>query len=247
MWQAPEVLDHAQTSPAADMYAWGCLVWELFTRDHLHVIAAAEKAAPAPAPAPAPAAAGAKDAVVAVVAVAATAASSPSASSSASSPSSRVIRHPLWAALRVLRADGKDEIRPPVPDYVPEAYATLIRKCWLRVPGHRPLGPDVLPAVAHIRAAGIPKHELNVAGAAQYRKKQLVQAFPSAHPVVVSKSWGSGQSKPGDWIIVGPNDDVYTCDAAIFQRTYVRGACMWCVGVKYVGMRKESVCLDASS
>ena len=28
------------------------------------------------------------------------------------------------------------------------------------------------------------------------------------------------ESKPGDWIIVGQGDDVYTCDHAIFLKTY---------------------------
>jgi hypothetical protein len=38
----------------------------------------------------------------------------------------------------------------------------------------------------------------------------------------VYKPWGTGEGKKGDWVLVGPNDDVYTCDAAIFLKTYVR-------------------------
>ncbi len=28
--------------------------------------------------------------------------------------------------------------------------------------------------------------------------------------------------QPGDWVIVGPDDDVYTCDAKVFSQTYER-------------------------
>ena len=38
--------------------------------------------------------------------------------------------------------------------------------------------------------------------------------------MTVYKTWGTGESKRGDYVIVGPDDDVYTCDAAIFMKTY---------------------------
>lgn len=33
---------------------------------------------------------------------------------------------------------------------------------------------------------------------------------------------GTGEGKRGDWVLVGVGDDVYTCDAAIFRKTYAR-------------------------
>jgi hypothetical protein len=46
---------------------------------------------------------------------------------------------------------------------------------------------------------------------------------------------GTGEGKKGDWVLVGPNDDVYTCNEEIFSNTYEPGMYMYvyvCVCVR---------------
>eukprot|EP00455_Lapot_gusevi_P055727 TRINITY_DN9101_c0_g2_i1.p1 TRINITY_DN9101_c0_g2~~TRINITY_DN9101_c0_g2_i1.p1 ORF type:complete len:218 (-),score=86.10 TRINITY_DN9101_c0_g2_i1:67-720(-) len=123
---------------------------------------------------------------------------------------------PIQAAMGVINQD----LRPVIPEFVPPAFAALIRSCWSRDPKQRPTFPQLLERLAHIRQQGLPRLELSAKNAKLYRKKILVYAFRSSDPVTVFKSWGTGESKPGDWVIVGPGDDVYTCDAKIFMSTY---------------------------
>jgi serine/threonine protein kinase len=123
---------------------------------------------------------------------------------------------PVQAAMAVMTKDA----RPNIPDFVPQAWTALIGACWQRDKTRRPRFPEIVATVQQIRKAGLPRTTLSRANAAHYRKNALVHAVRSADPVTVFKSWGSGESKAGDWIIVGKGDDVYTCDHAIFMKTY---------------------------
>lgn len=104
---------------------------------------------------------------------------------------------------------------------VPPKFASLMSDCWQRDPRQRPTFQSILQRLAILKQEGLPRIELSVAaGAKLYRKKTLVFAYKSKDPVIVQKSWGTGEGKKGDYILVGPGDDVYTCDASIFRNTY---------------------------
>ena len=126
--------------------------------------------------------------------------------------------NPHQAALAVIAEDR----RPDIPPFVPPKFAALMRDCWLRDPRARPSLPQVLERLAVLRKEGLPRLELGLGVAKLYRKKTLVFAYKSKDAVIVYKPWGTGEGKKGDWVLVGPGDDVYTCDAAIFLRTYSR-------------------------
>jgi serine/threonine protein kinase len=120
------------------------------------------------------------------------------------------------AALAVMTQDT----RPRVPDYTPPRVRNLIERCWHRDPAQRPPFHQILQELKVIAEEGLPRLELTLANAHLYRKKHHVYAFPSRDVVTVHKPWGTGRSKPSDWVIVGPGDDVYTCAADIFFKTY---------------------------
>lgn len=162
-WMAPEAMQQKEYTERSDIYSFGMIMWELFTRK-----------TPFPE------------------------------------------MNPHQAALAVITEDA----RPVIPDFVPPRFHSLIEDCWQRDPDRRPSFTAVLEALAVITKEGLPRTHLTSTNARFYRKSHVVSAFQSKDIVTVFKSWGTGQSKPGDWIIVGPNDDVYTCDAAIFMKTY---------------------------
>ena len=125
---------------------------------------------------------------------------------------------PIKAAMLVLT----ENLRPKIPSFVPTEVSQLIVDCWQREASLRPNFKSILKKLEKIKADGIPRLELSRANAQLYRKGVLVDAFQSKDSIIVYKAWGSGESKPGDWVIVGPGKDVYTCDRAIFESTYRR-------------------------
>lgn len=162
-WLAPESMERGEYSERSDVYAFGMVVWELFTRDI---------------------------------------------------PFTNMSPH--QAALAVITEDK----RPDIPLFVPPKFAQLIQQCWSRDPSKRPSFPQVIEALAVLKKEGLPRIELSLANTKLYRKKTTVFAFKSKDAVIVYKPWGTGEGKKGDWVLVGPGDDVYTCDAAIFAKTY---------------------------
>jgi serine/threonine-protein kinase CTR1 len=126
--------------------------------------------------------------------------------------------NPHQAALAVIAEDK----RPDIPAFVPPKFAQLMQSCWQRDPKARPSMQSVLQSLAVLKAEGLPRIELtaHMARVSLYRKRTLVFAYKSKDSVIVYKPWGTGEGKKGDWVLVGPGDDVYTCDAAIFARTY---------------------------
>lgn len=54
----------------------------------------------------------------------------------------------------------------------------------------------------------------------KYRKRIIVKAFKSAESITYHRSWGDRKYPPGHWVIVGPNNDIYGCDARVFESTY---------------------------
>jgi serine/threonine protein kinase len=124
--------------------------------------------------------------------------------------------NPHQAVLAILTEDA----RPRIPDFVPPRMAELIGECWARDPARRPSFAQILERLDVIRREGVPRLELSLDNARLYRKRHFVHAFRCKDEVTVFKSWGTGVSKKGDWVIVGPDDDVYTCDAAVFAATY---------------------------
>lgn len=67
---------------------------------------------------------------------------------------------------------------------------------------------------------GAKKIEVDKSNAAEYGKKTTVWAHRTNAPVVIEKEWGRSDGEPGDYIIVGPNDDAYMCNAELFESTY---------------------------
>lgn len=70
------------------------------------------------------------------------------------------------------------------------------------------------------RALGSQKIEVDKSNAAEYCKKTTVWAHQTNAPVKIQKEWGLSDGLPGDYIIVGPNDDAYMCNAELFESTY---------------------------
>lgn len=162
-WLAPEAMENQEFSEASDVYSFGMIVWEMFTRQ-----------APFPN------------------------------------------MNPHQAALSVIN----DDARPDIPAFVPPNFQNLITSCWQRDPQRRPAFSRIIQLVAQLKEEGLPRVELSLATSKLYRKKVTVFAFKSKDTVIVHKPWGTGESKKGDWVVVGPSDDVYTCDAIIFEKTY---------------------------
>eukprot|EP01006_Ploeotia_vitrea_P007652 TRINITY_DN1771_c0_g1_i1.p1 TRINITY_DN1771_c0_g1~~TRINITY_DN1771_c0_g1_i1.p1 ORF type:complete len:798 (+),score=383.68 TRINITY_DN1771_c0_g1_i1:124-2517(+) len=162
-WLAPEVMESQLFTEKADVYSYGMILWELFSRK-----------SPFPD------------------------------------------MNPHQAALAVLT----DDARPTIPEYVPPRWRDLISECWARDASRRPSFKSVLKKLKVITNEGLPRLNLTTDNAHLYRKKHAVFAFRSKDQVTVFKSWGTGESKRGDWVIVGSGDDVYTCDAEIFEKTY---------------------------
>jgi serine/threonine protein kinase len=124
--------------------------------------------------------------------------------------------NPYQAAMAVITEDK----RPLIPAYVPPNFTDLIETAWHRNPKKRPSFPKILKMLERLAEEGLPRTELTLRNAHFYRKRATVFAFKSKDPVIVYKSWGTGESKPGDFIVVGPKDDIYTCDAGVFKNTY---------------------------
>jgi serine/threonine protein kinase len=122
------------------------------------------------------------------------------------------------AALAVL----SDDYRPDIPAFVPPRMRSLIENCWLKDPKERPLFMDVIEELKNIRSDGLPRLELSLdlEGTHMFEKKTTVFAFKSRDTVIVNKPWGTGEAQKGDYVVIGPDDDVYTCAADIFDRTY---------------------------
>lgn len=113
-------------------------------------------------------------------------------------------------------------LRPEIPSFVPPQFRALIERCWHSDPTKRPSFDKVTEALEAISKLKLPRMDLRKANAKYYTKKAVVYAFRSLDKVIVRKSWGTGESKKGDFVIVGPNCDVYTCDAPIFLKSYAR-------------------------
>lgn len=43
---------------------------------------------------------------------------------------------------------------------------------------------------------------------------------PGGHYIQVQSTGGVMIANPGDWIVRGPDDDIYVCDAQVFEKTY---------------------------
>ncbi len=54
----------------------------------------------------------------------------------------------------------------------------------------------------------------------KYRKRIVILAFRSTDGATYHKSWGDQRCQPGHWVVVGPDGDVYGCDAIVFHETY---------------------------
>mmetsp|Transcript_37103 Transcript_37103/g.72883 ORF Transcript_37103/g.72883 Transcript_37103/m.72883 type:complete len:793 (+) Transcript_37103:39-2417(+) len=124
--------------------------------------------------------------------------------------------NPHQAALAVVTKD----LRPKIPEFIPPGFAQLIADCWTRNPKQRPTMKEVIPRLKKLKEDGLPRTNLSLKNSKLWRKKVTVFAFRSKDPVTVSKSWGTGEGKPGDYVVVGQGEDVYTCDYAIFKKTY---------------------------
>ncbi len=124
--------------------------------------------------------------------------------------------NPHQAALAVVT----DNYRPEIPAFVPPKFRELIEACWHPDPSKRPTFQIIADKLKELEQLGLPRTELNLSNAKLYMKKAAVYAFKSKDVAIVSKPWGTGESKKGDYVVVGPNDDVYTCDATIFAKTY---------------------------
>lgn len=61
---------------------------------------------------------------------------------------------------------------------------------------------------------------LTVHNAGQYRKRFTVYAFQSPDPIEVKKHWGLSAGQRDDWLIVGPENDIYTCPNDLFLKSY---------------------------
>jgi serine/threonine protein kinase len=162
-WQAPEVMESKLYTEASDVYSYGMVMWEVFTRK-----------VPFPD------------------------------------------MNPHQAALAVVAEDK----RPTIPSFVPPGFHKLIEDCWHRSANRRPSFRDVVTRLRKLEQLGLPRTDLGATNARLYKKKATVYAFRSKDVVIVHKPWGIGESKKGDIVVVGPNDDVYTCDYEIFRKTY---------------------------
>lgn len=164
---APEVMEQETFSPASDVYSFGMIMWEMFTRKV---------------------------------------------------PFTDL--NPHQAALAVIMNDK----RPEIPTYVPSRYSDLIQACWQKDPSARPTMPHILQTLSQLKQLGIPRLELDRSNSGLYQKKTRVFAFQAKDVVIVYKQGMSTQSgmrsKKNDWIVVGQDDDVYTCDDKVFQNTY---------------------------
>jgi hypothetical protein len=56
--------------------------------------------------------------------------------------------------------------------------------------------------------------------AMKYKKRITVKAYRSSESITYHRNWGDRKYPPGHWVIVGPNNDIYGCDAKIFESTY---------------------------
>jgi serine/threonine protein kinase len=162
-WQAPEAMESQLFSEASDVYSFGIIMWEMFTRQV---------------------------------------------------PFGDM--NPYQAAMAVITENK----RPFIPAFVPPHFTNLIELAWHQNPQKRPPFPEILKSLEHLAEEGLPRFELTTRNARFYRKQATVFAFKSKDPVIVYKSWGTGESKPGDYVVVGPRDDIYTCDSGVFEDTY---------------------------
>ncbi len=154
-WQSPEAMERGEYSESSDTYAFGMVIFELFTREI---------------------------------------------------PFRNL--NPHQAALAVIAEDK----RPHIPAFVPPKFGALMQACWLRDPHQRPSMAEILSALSILKNEGLPRIELSMqlSHVALYRKRTLVFAYKSKDSVIVYKPWGTGEGKKGDWVLVGPGDDVYT-------------------------------------
>lgn len=127
---------------------------------------------------------------------------------------------PHQAALAVITRQA----RPKIPHYVPNGLATLIKACWHQDPSMRPNFEGILVALDRLAKMGLPKLELATGNSGLYQKKTRVNAFQTSDVVIVYKAGMSTKAgmrcKRNDWVVVGTDDDVYTCDDVIFRKTY---------------------------
>jgi hypothetical protein len=114
-----------------------------------------------------------------------------------------------------------DNLRPLISESVLPRWRKIMKQCWHTNASKRPQIDEMVAELAVCKEEGLKRLELSLANASLYEKKVTVFAFKSKDRVIVYKSWGTGSSQKGDYIIVGIADDVYTCDAPIFHKTYM--------------------------
>ena len=54
------------------------------------------------------------------------------------------------------------------------------------------------------------------------KKPMVVLCYPMDFEFEVKTANGWVKGKPGDWIMIGPNGDIYPCNGDIFDKTYER-------------------------
>jgi hypothetical protein len=91
------------------------------------------------------------------------------------------------------------------------AFRKLLQSCWRPEERKRPSMETVLRKLQQLKKEGPPKITLSLDNAQRYRKKQTVFAYRSKDPVTILKDWGKSRGGPGAYVILGSNDDVYTC------------------------------------
>lgn len=122
---------------------------------------------------------------------------------------------------QIVLAVVDQDARPTMFPYIPLVLAKLLAQCFAADPSMRPTAKEVVAVLQELQRTGLPRTVLGPQnGSTLYVKTATVFAFQVTDRVVCRKDWGTVTSSPGDWIIVGPGNDVYTCDDPIFQRTY---------------------------
>mmetsp|Transcript_4623 Transcript_4623/g.8855 ORF Transcript_4623/g.8855 Transcript_4623/m.8855 type:complete len:762 (+) Transcript_4623:30-2315(+) len=179
-WLAPESLQGHPITPAANVYSFGLIIWEMLVRKPLFD------------------------------------------------------GQPMDAKLA--KKIVQDNYRPKLPENVAPGFKAMIKSCWAADPTKRPSINTVLEALKQYKALGPPKIKLVVGqNAKRYRKKQTVFAYKSKDPVIIRKDWGKTVGKPGSWIILSGEDDVYPCDPEVFAATYEPAGDVKCNEYRKVG------------
>ena len=67
----------------------------------------------------------------------------------------------------------------------------------------------------------IKQHQIPEYAFAKAKKKPVsIRCFQIFEPFEVESMEGIMSGKPGDWLMVGVNEEMYVCDQEIFKKTY---------------------------